>query len=84
MNTLTKGFARRVISMLLATIMVFSLGIVGLTTASAANVELSETGWGYVNCVFYFDNSVRGMFSRIINAFGNDGFTLSRSRSASS
>ena len=44
MNTLTKGFARRVISMLLATIMVFSLGIVGLTTASAANVELAETG----------------------------------------
>jgi len=44
MNTLTKGFARRVLSMLLATIMVFSLGIVGLTTASAANIELAETG----------------------------------------
>ena len=36
MNTLTKGFAKRVISMLLVTIMVFSLGIVGLTSASAA------------------------------------------------
>lgn len=47
MNTLTKGFAKRVLSMLLATIMVFSLGIVGLTTASAANIELAETGAQY-------------------------------------
>ena len=44
MNTLTKGFAKRVISMLLVTIMVFSLGIVGLTSVSAANVDLAETG----------------------------------------
>lgn len=49
MNTLTKGFARRVLSMLLATIMVFSLGIVGLTTASAAEVDLAETGAGQYN-----------------------------------
>lgn len=50
MNTLTKGFAKRALSMLLVTIMVFSLGIVGLTSASAANVELAETG----------DNTVSG------------------------
>ncbi len=54
MNTLTKGFARRVLSMLLATIMVFSLGIVGLTTASAANIELAETGaWAGGDYLFY-------------------------------
>lgn len=44
MNTLTKGFAKRALSMLLVTIMVFSLGIVGLTSASAAEVETAETG----------------------------------------
>lgn len=44
MNTLTKGFAKRALSMLLVTIMVFSLGIVGLTSASAAEVELAQTG----------------------------------------
>lgn len=49
MNTLTKGFAKRVISMLLVTIMVFSLGIVGLTSVSAANTELAETGAGQYN-----------------------------------
>ena len=60
MNTLTKSFAKRVISMLLVTIMVFSLGIVGLTSASAANVELAETGnYQFLNNpLFYFDNSV--------------------------
>ncbi len=58
MNTLTKGFAKRVISMLLVTIMVFSLGIVGLTSASAANVELAETGGSSVaSCTIIFDNS---------------------------
>lgn len=58
MNTLTKGFAKRVISALLATIMVFSLGIVGLTSASAANVDLAETGGSSVaSCTIIFDNS---------------------------
>ena len=58
MNTLTKGFAKRVISMLLATIMVFSLGIVGLTSASAANVDLAEIGGSSVaSCTIIFDNS---------------------------
>ncbi len=44
MNTLTKSFAKRALSMLLVVIMVFSLGIVGITSASAAEVELAETG----------------------------------------
>lgn len=82
MNTLTKGFAKRVISMLLVTIMVFSLGIVGLTSASAANTELAETGlnstWGSMDCVVYFDNSVSNwsgvqlLIGRDYN-YGNDG-----------
>lgn len=57
MNTLTKSFAKRALSMLLVVIMVFSLGIVGITSASAAEVELAETG-AYVNCVVYFDNTL--------------------------
>ncbi len=44
MNTLTKSLFKRAISILLVTIMVFSLGLVGLTSASAANTELAETG----------------------------------------
>ncbi len=44
MNTLTKSFAKRALSILLVTIMVFSLGIVGITTTSAAEVEMAETG----------------------------------------
>lgn len=82
MNTLTKGFAKRVISALLATIMVFSLGIVGLTSVSAANTELAETGlnstWGSMDCVVYFDNSVSNwsgvqlLIGRDYN-YGNDG-----------
>lgn len=59
MNTLTKGFAKRVISMLLVTIMVFSLGIVGLTSVSAANTELAETGWGSSD-VMYCRNNIGG------------------------
>ena len=59
MNTLTKGFARRVISMLLATIMVFSLGIVGLTNASAAQTDLAETSWGSSD-VMYCRNNIGG------------------------
>lgn len=55
MNTLTKSFAKRVISMLLVTIMVFSLGIVGLTSASAADVEMAETGGNHgANAYLYF------------------------------
>ncbi len=60
MNTLTKGFAKRVISALLATIMVFSLGIVGLTSASAANVELAETGSNVYGGTVIFDNTLTG------------------------
>lgn len=44
MKTLTKTFARRVISALLVTIMVFSLGITSIVSTSAAEVELAETG----------------------------------------
>lgn len=44
MNTLTKTFAKRVISILLVAIMVFSMGIIGLTSASAAEVATAETG----------------------------------------
>ncbi|MBQ7385837.1 MAG: dockerin type I repeat-containing protein [Ruminococcus sp.] len=44
MNTLTKSFAKRALSILLVTIMVFSLGIVGITSTSAAEVEMAETG----------------------------------------
>ena len=69
MNTLTKSFAKRVISMLLVTIMVFSLGIVGLTSASAANVELAETGnYQFLNNpLFYFDNCDRGFLCDYAN-----------------
>lgn len=59
MKTLTKTFARRVISALLVTIMVFSLGITSIVSTSAAEVELAATGgWAKnVNCVVYFDNT---------------------------
>ncbi len=58
MNTLTKTFAKRALSILLVTIMVFSLGIVGLTTTSAANVELAETGANIeFNTIIFFDPS---------------------------
>lgn len=58
MKTLTKTFARRVISALLVTIMVFSLGIVGITSASAAEQELAETGGNlYSGAVIIYDNT---------------------------
>ena len=44
MNTLTNSLLKRALSILLVTIMVFSLGIVGITTTSAAEVEMAETG----------------------------------------
>ena len=44
MNTLTNGLLKRALSILLVTIMVFSLGIVGITTTSAAETELVDTG----------------------------------------
>ncbi len=44
MNTLTNSLLKRALSILLVTIMVFSLGIVGITTTSAAEVDLAETG----------------------------------------
>ena len=78
MNTLTKSFAKRVISMLLVTIMVFSLGIVGLTSASAANVELAETGnYKFLNNpLFYFDNSVAKFnTSYIMFMVGHNGYS---------
>ncbi len=63
MKTLTKTFARRVISALLVTIMVFSLGITSIVSTSAAEVELADTSysnttWGGLNCVVYFDNTI--------------------------
>lgn len=63
MNTLTKGFAKRVLSALLATIMVFSLGVVGLSSASAANVELEETGYVSTDSVYCF-NSISGIWNQ--------------------
>ena len=44
MNTLTNSLLKRALSILLVTIMVFSLGIVGITSTSAAEIELAETG----------------------------------------
>lgn len=72
MNTLTKGFARRVLSMLLATIMVFSLGIVGLTTASAANVELAETGRTFLvgEYLYFINHYVDGINANWISSGG--------------
>lgn len=53
MNTLTNGLAKRALSVLLVAVMVFSLGLVGLTSVSAANGYNIPSG-----TVFYFDNSV--------------------------
>ena len=77
MNTLTKGFAKRVLSALLATIMVFSLGIVGLTSASAADAELAETGANNVaGGHVYFDNSkTKWTDSNIQLVIGHSGFS---------
>jgi len=44
MKTLTKTFVKRSISILLVLMMVFSLLTVGLTSASAAEVEIAQTG----------------------------------------
>lgn len=44
MNTLTNSLLKRALSILLVTIMVFSLGLVGITSTSAANVELAPSG----------------------------------------
>ena len=44
MKTLTKNLVKRSLSVLLVLMMVFSLLTVGLTSASAAKVELAETG----------------------------------------
>ena len=69
MNTLTNSLLKRALSILLVTIMVFSLGIVGITTTSAAEVELAETSaddtftvyfennWLWTDvCVYYWKN----------------------------
>ena len=45
MNTLTKGIAKRAISILLVAIMVLSLGIIGISTASAAEFEIADVGY---------------------------------------
>ncbi len=58
MNTLSKGFFRRALSALLATIMVFSLGVVGITSISAAEVELADTSYNVTaGMKVYFDNT---------------------------
>lgn len=44
MKTLTKAYAKRALSLLLAAVTLLSLGMVGLTSASAANTQLAETG----------------------------------------
>lgn len=76
MNTLTKGFAKRVISMLLVTIMVFSLGIVGLTSASAANVELAETAANNVTGGhIYFDKPTSWGSTCVQFVIGRSGFS---------
>lgn len=59
MNTLTKGFAKRALSILLVTIMVFSLGIVGITSVSASEQEFAETGGSNVyNGTVIYDNTL--------------------------
>ncbi|MBQ2687014.1 MAG: dockerin type I repeat-containing protein [Clostridia bacterium] len=79
MNTLTKSFAKRALSMLLVVIMVFSLGIVGITSASAAEVELAETGANTVaGGHVYFDNSTTGWTdSKIQFIIGHNSFSRS-------
>lgn len=58
MNTLSKGFLKRALSALLATIMVFSLGVVGITSISAAEVELADTSYNVTaGMKVYFDNT---------------------------
>lgn len=57
MKTLTKTFARRVISALLVTIMVFSLGITSIVSTSAAEVELAPTAYNHSGGYLYFYNT---------------------------
>lgn len=63
MNTLSKGFLKRALSALLATIMVFSLGVVGLSSASAAETELVETGYVSTDSVYCF-NSISNIWNQ--------------------
>ena len=54
MNTLTKSFAKRALSILLVAIMLFSLGIVGITSTSAVNADLVDIGYdpnGNIYCL---------------------------------
>lgn len=62
MKTLKKGFASRVLSLMLVAIMVISLGTVGITSISAAEVDTAQTGWD-VNSQLYCYNSVDGKWS---------------------
>ncbi len=62
MKTLKKGFANRVLSMMLVAIMVISLGTVGITSISAAEVDTAQTGWD-ANSQLYCYNSVDGKWS---------------------
>lgn len=57
MNTLTKSFAKRALSILLVAIMLFSLGIVGITSTSAVNADLVDIGYdpnGNIYCLNSF------------------------------
>ncbi len=77
MKTLKKGFAARVLSMLLVAIMIISLGTVGLSSVSAAEVEIAESGYNLSSgTIFIFDNTYAKMISSTIQLMvGHDNYS---------
>ncbi len=72
----TKRITKRLLAVVLTVMMLMSMVTIGMTSASAAKVDLVETGVDHSGGYIYFDNSVTGWTDSYIQAFiGHDSWS---------